>query len=527
MTSDPERISKYRIIAKIGEGGMASVYLGVMCGPSNFTKLLVIKVLRRDLAEDPHILSMFLDEARIAARLNHANVVDTYEIGEDQGRHFIAMEYLQGQPYSAVVKRLGAAEFPLPVQLKVLSSVLEGLYHVHELRDFDGSRLGLVHRDVSPQNVFINYDGQVKIVDFGIAKAACSAASTRAGVIKGKISYLAPEQARGGEVDHRADLFAVGVMLWEAISQRRFTVGQIDAATIHRRIQGIEPRIREVVPDVPLSLARICDRALEIEPDHRFGTALEFQHALEAYREESGHRVEPREVGRMVAQAFAAERFRLDRLIEDNTATVVMQPPAGEDLVTSKSVVAVPDEDPAARPSRSRRWWVPVVVVGALLFLGAVFYLGRATGPSHAHSPGTPSASSGGESPVALAPLSSSVHLRIHVRPPDATLSLDGEPLGANPYEGSHARDLRQRRVEARAPGHETEAWLVVLDCDTNLERELRPAQDASVPPKLPDPKDSSRPAPTDRFPSVGDDLRGNKPKPGQRTIDPTDPYTK
>lgn len=535
-----ERIGDYRVIAQIGEGGMASVYLGVRSGPSNFTKLLVIKLLHADLAEKAEIVSMFLEEARIAARLNHANVVDTYEVGEDQGRHFIAMEYLQGQPFNAVLRRIGRETLPLAVQLQVLCEVLEGLHHVHELRDFDGARLGLVHRDVSPQNVFINYDGQVKLVDFGIAKAACSGAQTRAGVIKGKISYLAPEQASGGVVDHRADLFAVGVMLWEAIAKRRFTMGQIDAATIHNRTHGLEPRIRDVVPDAPAELARICDRAIELDPDNRFSSALELKHALNAYREQAGHRVDPREVGRMVAQAFASERLRIDRIIEDNTATAVMHtdgtPAAGDDLITSESVIPVPDETDPGRsyPERSKRvWWVGAAVVFFALALAATFYLGRATSsgvdsssPAFAASAAEPS-----RNPAATSSKGSdfdTVRIRIRVRPDHAVLRLDGRLIQSNPFDEKLVRDGEAHRFEATAEGYQKETREIVFERDVQIEIVLRPASPEPVASATASGSAAPSTRDTRRPPAVGDDLRKigrDKPAGPRRTIDSTDPY--
>lgn len=529
MSVETARIANYRIIAKIGEGGMASVYLGVMSGLSNFTKLLVIKVLHDDMAERADTLAMFLAEARIAARLNHANVVDTYEVGEDEGRPFIAMEYLQGQPYSAVLRRIGRAEFPLAAQLEVLSEVLEGLHYVHELRDFDGAPLGLVHRDVSPQNVFINYDGRVKLVDFGIAKAACSNENTGAGVIKGKISYLAPEQANGGDVDRRADIFAVGVMLWEAITQRRFTAGQIEAATIQKRIHGAEPRVREIAPDAPTVLARVCDRALEVDPDERFTTALEFQRAIDAFREAEGHRVDRREVGRMIAQSFAAERARVDQLIEDCTSMAVMVRPAEHvneaALITSSSVVPIPDDDPPA-PSRRPRWaWM---VSGACLGVGAlvlVFFLGRATTSAQEDARSAVSASNPIPLPEPLA-AAASIRISVRVQPDSASLWLDGQPLQTNPYEVVATPDNKEHCIRAAADGFESQERVVALDRDIRVEMTLHRAEKGALVDRAePIAPDVSAP----RIlvsPAAGDDLRrGKSPKKPSRTIDPTDPY--
>ena len=289
-----DRIGKYRIVALLGQGGMASVFLSVVPGPAGVNKLLVVKVLREELMADEDFLAMFLNEARLAARLNHANVVQTYEVGLEDGVHFLAMDFLDGQPLHAVLRKASRAGVPLDVHVRILADALAGLHYAHTLRDFDGTPLHVVHRDVSPQNVFVTYDGQVKVVDFGIAKAAGAATNTRSGTFKGKLSYVAPEQAGGDDVDPRADIFSVGVMLWEAIAQRRFAQGDTQTQVLTRRLSGKEPRIREVVPDVDPELADICDCAMAHLTQDRYASAQEMRDALEVYLERSSRRVGPR-----------------------------------------------------------------------------------------------------------------------------------------------------------------------------------------------------------------------------------------
>ena len=213
---------RYRLIAELGRGGMATVFLAVTEGAMgiNFNKLVVLKRLREHVADDPEFVTMLMDEARIAARLNHPNVVQTLEVDKAEGEPFLAMEYLDGQPLHRILSR-DRATFPLAMFLAVLADVLSGLHHAHELADFDGTPLNIVHRDVTPHNVFVTYNGQVKVVDFGIAKAEGRASETKHGVVKGKVSYMAPEQARSGMLDRRTDVFAVGVMLFEACTRRR------------------------------------------------------------------------------------------------------------------------------------------------------------------------------------------------------------------------------------------------------------------------------------------------------------------
>ncbi|HEY5372930.1 MAG TPA: serine/threonine-protein kinase, partial [Polyangiaceae bacterium] len=211
-------LEKYRVLSELGRGGMANVSLAVTRGPGAVSKLVVLKALLPDLATEPDALTAFLEEARLAAQLNHGNVVQTYEVGTQGDQHVIVMEYLEGQTLGDVIRRGTVTGNPLSLafQLRIIISVLEGLQYAHELCAYDGLPLMLVHRDVSPQNVFVTYDGQVKVLDFGIAKAKSSTINTATGMIKGKISYMSPEQMFSEGVDHRADVYSVGCMLWAA-----------------------------------------------------------------------------------------------------------------------------------------------------------------------------------------------------------------------------------------------------------------------------------------------------------------------
>jgi serine/threonine protein kinase len=269
------RIGRYEILTLLGEGGMARVYLALSRGPVGFNKLVVVKQVRPELAWDQDFVTMFFDEARIASRLNHPNIVSTYEVVEEAGQYLLAMEFLEGQTLGEILSRLGRAQMPLDQHLWIICQVLAGLHYGHELADYDGSPLGIVHRDVSPSNVFVTYNGEVKLLDFGIAKSAGAATATQKGTVKGKIGYGAPEQFLARPVDARADVYAVGVMLWEALSGKRRKQAETPAAAYEARVSGAEPKIREVKPDVPVRLADICDRATATEPAARFATALQ------------------------------------------------------------------------------------------------------------------------------------------------------------------------------------------------------------------------------------------------------------
>jgi serine/threonine-protein kinase len=318
LEQPPLTVGKYRVIAKLGEGGMAHVFLAVSHGPVGFSKLAVLKVVRPQLAEDPEILSMFLDEARLAGRLNHANVVQTYEVGEEDGRYVLVMEYLEGQPLRALQRRTRerGLSIPLPLQLKILVDALSGLHYAHELRDFDGTPLHLVHRDVSPHNIFVTYDGQVKVLDFGIAKAATSSQETKSGVIKGKVSYMAPEQFQSGIVDRRADIYSMGAILWQTATGRRLWRGEPEAKVLFAVANGEIPRPSDVQSGVPAELERICMRALAVDPSHRYPTAEHLQKDLRALASELSTAVSALELGAFVAREFATERRHLRERIE-------------------------------------------------------------------------------------------------------------------------------------------------------------------------------------------------------------------
>ena len=295
---------------------MAEVFLAVAQGPGGFNKLLVTKVLRSSLVDDDTFRKMFLDEARLAARMNHPNIPQTYEVGESDGHHFLTMEYLEGQPLHRVNSRLKEA-FPLEHRVRVLTQVLTGLHYAHELTDYDGSSLSVVHRDISPHNVFVTYDGQVKLMDFGIAKAANASTETATGVIKGKISYMAPEQALALPVDRRSDIFAVGVMLWEALANQRLNAGDVsDVATLQKRVTKPVESPAALNPSAPQELVDICMRAVAFDAKDRFGTAAEMQEALESYLERNALAAKPRDLGKLVTEAFAAQRSRLHQAIE-------------------------------------------------------------------------------------------------------------------------------------------------------------------------------------------------------------------
>ncbi len=488
----PAASSRYQVITTLGQGGMARVLLTLSRGPAGVSKLLVVKELRAELKDDPEFLVMFLDEARIAARLNHPNVIQTYEVSSDGEHPVIVMEYLEGQSLGALLGRVGRKAMPVDLHLHVLAQALAGLHYAHELRDFDGTPLNVVHRDVSPHNVFVTYDGQVKLVDFGIAKAAGSTGLTRAGVFKGKIAYAAPEQIASLPVDRRADVFSLGVMVWEAIAGRRLTLGEMEGAVMRRRVDGEEPKIKDVAPETPDELARICDKATARDPADRYATAAELRAAIEGYLETS-KRLGAHDVGALVETAFAADRAKIRLRIEVRMKELSAAGPASSSLVdapastrgeqpttvtpaprsastgdrvisTVKSGEAMPATANGSDPKRGRGLAaLGVVAVAAILGVLIARRSGGDASPS-------PSAS------ATAAAVEATVNLSIAAEPPEARLFLDDVALATNPFHGAMVRSLLARRLRVAAPGFATEERFITFDRDLTLEMALKPA---------------------------------------------------
>jgi serine/threonine-protein kinase len=305
------------LLAELGRGGMATVYLAVVRGPAGFNKMIVVKCLRPSLAAEPEFLEMFLAEARLAARINHPNVVQTNEVGFDGQYYFISMEYIDGPSLESIVRKTGGT-FPVGLHLHVMIQTLAGLHHAHELKDFDGKPLNVVHRDVSPHNIMVSYDGHVKLLDFGIAKAADSGGNTRTGILKGKCAYMAAEQFGGHDVDRRADIFAAGVCLWQAITGARLWKGLSDAEIFSRLSRGEIPSPKTVKPDLPEELVAICMRALAPQAAGRFSTAAEFAAALEDFvGRNPNYRATSRDLSRFISETFTAERAAMKAQVDE------------------------------------------------------------------------------------------------------------------------------------------------------------------------------------------------------------------
>jgi serine/threonine protein kinase len=305
-SSEPSgTLGAYTILTRLASGGMATVFAGTKLGMAGFERLVAIKCCHPHLSHDEEFITMFLDEARLAARIHHPNVVATLDVGSAAWLYLV-MDYVEGDSLAGLLRRARARQttVPLEVTIRVLLDTLAGLHAAHELRGSDGRSLNLVHRDVSPQNILVGADGISRITDFGIALAAARSTSTQEGKLKGKFSYMAPEQVRGEAATRRIDVFAAGIVLWEALTGRPLFRRKDDVATVNAVLREEVVPPSHIVPSLPRGLDAIVLKALERVPEHRFADAEEFSDALE---ELNLDRVTPKAVAAYVDATLGEE----------------------------------------------------------------------------------------------------------------------------------------------------------------------------------------------------------------------------
>ena len=313
------RFGKYVLLDRLAVGGMAEIFLARQEGVEGFEKTVVIKRIRPHLSKRKSFVTMFLDEARLAAQLNHPNIVQIHELGQLDDSYFIAMEYVFGRDMARIIpkaEKMGIA-FPTVYALKIAAEVCEGLHYAHQRTDAWGNPLHIVHRDVTPENVFVSFDGTVKILDFGIAKARGQSGETSVGEIKGKLSYLSPEQALGKSLDCRSDIFSLGVVLYEWLTGLRLFTGDSEAAVLRSISEGKIYGPSYFKPDIPPEVEAVVMRALEKDRDRRYASAWDMQQDLEALLSESDFRPSSMHLANFLKQLFSdeleAERARLTR----------------------------------------------------------------------------------------------------------------------------------------------------------------------------------------------------------------------
>ena len=304
--SDTEeaRIGRYELEAKIAQGGMAEIFLARQPGIGGFSRRVVLKCILPLLAEEPRFVEMFLEEARLASLIHHTNVVQIFDVGEDDDHYYIAMEHIDGLPIGDLMTLPSGELKPLPIDVacEIIMQACSGLHAAHRLRDEDGQPLGLVHRDVSPQNLMVNRDGVVKLVDFGIAKAQDSSVTTRTGSIKGKYAYMSPEQVRGQPLDRRSDIFSLGTLLHELLTGQRLFHRNAELAILVAIIEDPFPVAHDVNPEVPEELSEVILRALQRDKQKRYSTAAEMGSVLREVAGNLGHHTSADTLSRYIEQ---------------------------------------------------------------------------------------------------------------------------------------------------------------------------------------------------------------------------------
>ena len=386
-STHPVRLGKYRLSRRIAVGGTAEVFLAMGEGLSGFKKEVVIKRLIPEHARDPHLLAMFLDEARLMALFHHPHLVEVYDIGEQEGAYYFAMEHLPGRDLRDV---LAAAAQPLPLATAVgiVSAVARGLAYAHETRDQAGRLLGVVHRDVSPSNVLLGWDGRVKLVDFGIAKWAAQRSRTEQGTLKGKFAYMSPEQCRGEPLDRRSDVFALGVLLYELATGVRPFAKDGDFEVLSAIVRGEVQPPSAVRPELARGLGQVILRALAVAPADRFATAADLAEALCPFADP------PSELGAgvaaLLAARFPAEGTSPGPVLADGpsgpvgvaaTAAPPMRPPSGGERTATDAAALSARPMPRAerglsRPApRPRRWALGLAAAALALSLGVTWML--------------------------------------------------------------------------------------------------------------------------------------------------------
>ncbi|MBI2897232.1 MAG: serine/threonine protein kinase [Deltaproteobacteria bacterium] len=343
----PKRFGKYTLIKKLATGGMAELFLALHRSVAGFEKLIVIKRILPTLSADQGFVDMFLAEARIAATLNHPNIVQIFDLGSVDDRYFIAMEFIHGEDLRSIVRamrKLGTHEFPIEHALSIGLGLLAGLGYAHEKKNFEGEPLHMVHRDISPQNILVTFTGDVKVVDFGIAKTGVKKEDTKAGQLKGKVPYMSPEQCRGESLDARSDVFSAGIILYELTTNKRLFRSQSEFHTLRMIVEGTYPVPTSIRPGYPAALETIVMKALEKDRDKRYQSARVFQEDVETFIRE-----ERMKVGASGLATFMGSLFE-EKLAAQNEALK-----AGRQLA---EVIAAQEEERASHGGRTGEYFM-------------------------------------------------------------------------------------------------------------------------------------------------------------------------
>lgn len=514
----PKRIGRYEILGELAAGGMAEILLARVSGPGSFRRALVIKRILRSYAGSATFVRMFLDEARIVASLQHPNVVHVQELGEHEGEAFLVMEYVAGENAASLLKRAVAMNEPLDPRLAahIVAEAAAALHAAHELVDDRGEPQHLVHRDVSPHNLLVSYDGHVKLVDFGIAHYAQRSTKTEPGELKGKFEYMSPEQGLGRELDRRSDLFSTGIVLYELSTGRRLFKRASAARTIEAICREPVTPPSRVVPGYPPALEAIVMRALAKDPDERFATGAELRRAL---LEVARDLPSPVEALAEKMQALFADRIAIknEMLRHVDAGEAIEHVPPGDtdegvDVPIAPETV-IEGVAPKLQPSRaSAATPLAVLLAVAVLAIAAAAVVVAVRAPARAVAAAPSTVALAASSDPSSAPAPATVTLRVETKPAGAQVLVAGVDRGVTPAELRLPRDAVAIEVEVRRAGYATVVQRVQPDSDQKLVVALTQIAPAGRPVRSPPApaarasagSTASAPSPTPRAPTSG-----------------------
>lgn len=373
----PIQYGKFLLLDRIARGGMAELCRAKIIGSQGFEKLIAIKKILPHLADQEEFVSAFIDEARLAAFLQHRNIVQIFDFGEIAGSYFISMEYLSGQPLRTLMNLAGKNDRPLPlgIILFIVAEICTGLDYAHNLKNFSGEALNIIHRDIGPQNVFLTYDGQIKIIDFGIARATSHNTATTVGSFKGKIAYMSPEQAGGREIDHRSDIFSVGIILYELATGKHLYAAEDGKQQLAMAVSGGFVSARQLNDTLPPLLYEILDKALARDAAERYQSAEEMRSDLEKCARLSTGFATATELAAFMAPLFAEDMAREEEALR--RAVSAELPPADEVLNSGASpleqTMFVPGEKQVVGLIKRRFGWSTSLAVFVILVVASFF----------------------------------------------------------------------------------------------------------------------------------------------------------
>jgi serine/threonine protein kinase len=443
----PISFGRYFLIDKIAVGGMAEVFKAKSFSHGGFEKLLVIKRILQHLSDNEEFVDMFIDEAKISVELQHPNIVQIYDFGRIQENYFIAMECVEGKDVKDILRKLAEKRKLLPTEYAVYIAheMCKGLDYAHKRTDMQGSPLGIVHRDVSPSNILVSYSGEVKVADFGIAKAQISAYNTKGGVLKGKFEYMSPEQASGETLTHQADIFATGIILHEMLTGRRLFKTDSDVKTLEKIKAADVERPSKLNPGVPKRLDDIVMRALAVDRSDRFEDARELQNALLEFMYPATPDLTRENLGHFLTELFSAEiRTERDRLESGTKVAAELREHAPEiDLDAEWEESPGSGQTLHIQPSRTPLFAALIALFA--LGAGVIWVATQQTQPVAVTEPATPKPD-----------LSASLHLQIEPDI-DATITIDDKVIGEGVQVIHHVLIVGQEfELKVSADGYQT-----------------------------------------------------------------------